>query len=169
MWRHSNISTTSWPSVAATCVWNRSRKAIWALIMHLPSLGEIDENKNLYFKSFYCQKVCTDWKSSRKIHSNEFIVCHLELLAYSLELDYTPDTDFDAQYGFRRPIRLFSWRHVTMIYPISFQHFSLRRDKLPSPDLDTLVNCVGVRSSCKLLIADLADFISASISVVSSL
>ena len=46
-----------------------------------------------------CQEVCTERKSSRKIHSNEFIVRHLGLLTSSLELDYMPDTGFDAQYG----------------------------------------------------------------------
>ena len=39
-------------------------------------------------------------QSQEKIHSNEFIVRHLGLVASSLELDYTPYTDIDAQYGY---------------------------------------------------------------------
>ena len=69
--------------------------------------------------SVNCQEVCSERKSSRKIHSKEFIVRHLGMLTSSLELDYTPDTDFDAQ---------FLLLHVAEIYSIRFQQFCQKRD-----------------------------------------
>ena len=56
--------------------------------------------------------------SSRKIHCNEFIVRHFELLTSSFEL------------WFQLTIPLFSRRRVSKIFQIRFQQFRLRRDNV---------------------------------------
>ena len=81
--------------VAATCMWNHSKKAVWTLtlIMHLLFYEKSLKIKTCISNNFTVKSSVTDRKSSRKINSNEFIVRHLGF-------NYMPNTEFDAQYGY---------------------------------------------------------------------
>ena len=65
------------------------------VIIRKSSIKQKSPKIKLVFQSFYCQKVCKNRKLSRKILSNEFIP--LSWIA-RLQVNYTPDTDLDAQY-----------------------------------------------------------------------